>query len=109
MSLREQSQMEQLTRSQNVRAAQVVAAWSAVLAVAVTARGDQSAAAEQFKRVYASVTLDADKNITAIDFSDADYSDKDLALVAGLPKLDSLVITGSAFTDRSIAHVCGLG
>src|SRR5262245_17050554 len=100
--------MGQSSRSQDVRAALAVVGWVVVLAAAATARGDQSAAAEQFKRVYATVTLDVDKNIAAVDFSDADYSDKDLTLVAGLPKLDSLVIAGSAFTDRSIAHVCGL-
>ena len=100
--------MRQLTRSLIACPLLAIVGWAAVFAAASTAQGDQSAAAEQFKRVYASVTLDADKNITAVDFSDADYSDKDLALLAGLPKLDSLVIAGSAFTDRSIPRVCGL-
>src|SRR5262249_38841311 len=68
----------------------------------------QSEVAAALEKVYASVTLDADKNITAVDFSDADYSDKDLTQLRGLPKLDSLVITGSTFNDHSIKNVCGL-
>src|SRR5262249_41567001 len=85
----------------------VCLAWAAADFSAAAAASD-AAIAKSLEKIYASVTLDAENNITTVDFSDADYSDKDLAQLRELSKLDSLVIPGSAFTDRSIPHVCGL-
>src|SRR5258708_25472782 len=68
----------------------------------------QSASAGALDKISAEVTFDPAQNIIAVNFTDADFSDKQLALLHDLPKLEAVVITGSAFTDHSVPLVSGL-
>ncbi len=61
-----------------------------------------------WRKSYATVTLDADKNITAVDFTDSDFTEKEIALLRGLPKLETVVIVGSTFNDKCVPLVSGL-
>jgi hypothetical protein len=72
------------------------------------APADQAAIAKAFEKIYAEVTFDRQGNITGVDFTDSDFSDKELVLLRDLPKLEAVVIVGSQFTDRSVPLVCGL-
>src|SRR4051794_1908218 len=58
---------------------------------------DQKAVAAALEKIYAEATLDAQQNITAVNFTDSDFTDEQLALLRGLPKLETVVVVGSAF------------
>ena len=75
---------------------------------APAAAPDQRQAAAALEKIYATVTLDPEHNITAVDFTDSDFSDTQIALLRGLPKLETVVIVGSIFTDKSVPLVSGL-
>src|SRR5436853_58018 len=68
----------------------------------------QSAIAAALEKVSAEVTFDPGQNIIGVNFTDAEFSDTQLTLLHDLPKLESVVISGSAFTDRGVPLVSGL-
>src|ERR1700690_4387193 len=54
------------------------------------APADQTAIAETLDKIYADVTLDPEHNIIAVNFTDADFSDSQLALLRDLPRLETV-------------------